>query len=291
MPTDNNQEDSSGKMGDGGAKGEEDVSSASSSSPHGDNNEQDFVEYHQAVTDNMMTSTHANSSLSLTPSERNQIIQTKCTGYNSISRAMSFLRLISTDSSLSNPEDVASLSSYQHMAWTWLTHLDDAILCPPISSEETTRVLQRYTMALIYYSTRGSKWFKCNSERANFFDEDDSPVVLGECDIQQDGHRFLSPLHECNWYGITCNDQAIVTSIDLAENHLQGRIPQELYGALKTLVKLDLQANLIGGELSSRVGELVAMKELRLNDNGMVGKIPFEEIATLGELGEFYIHN
>ena len=174
----------------------------------------------------------------LTTAERDQIIRTKCPDYTSITRALAFLHLLTTgESSLSDPEDLVTLSSPHHMAWTWLTHLDDAVLCPPSSEEETIRVLQRYTLALLYYSTQGSEWTKCNSDRANFIEADDEEdyCCFGECHIQQDENRFLSSAHECKWYGIICNDLGVVTSIDnllSSGNNLQGQIPHELHALL-----------------------------------------------------------
>ncbi len=92
-------------------------------------------------------------------------------------------------------------------------------------------------IALLYYSTQGSEWTKCNSDRANFIeaDEEEDYCCLGECHIQQDENRFLSSAHECKWYGIICNDLGVVTSIDdllSSGNNLQGQIPHELHALL-----------------------------------------------------------
>ena len=43
------------------------------------------------------------------------------------------------------------------------------------------------------------------------------------------GHtKWLSSNHECDWYGITCDDDFRIVKIELAHNRLSGTIPAEI---------------------------------------------------------------
>ena len=50
---------------------------------------------------------------------------------------------------------------------------------------------QRYALAVLYHSTTGENWFS--------------------------SYLWLSPYHECEWEGVVCNDESIMTSLLLGE--------------------------------------------------------------------------
>ena len=80
----------------------------------------------------------------------------------------------------------------QYEAVEWLIGADALYICP---STNKCTVIQRYTMALFYYSTEGDSWDQCS-----------------ESD-QSCANSFLSPIDECDWAGITCNPAKCVTEI------------------------------------------------------------------------------
>merc|ERR1719416_388626 len=118
----------------------------------------------------------------LTPTQRtDQIYQT--------------LSSISPTSSLLNP------NTPQGRASTWLIADDTYYICP-----DDDNVIQRYIMALFYYSTNGFEWVECSAN-----------ILNSECDE----FRYLSALDECVWFGNRCagND---MYSIIFDNNGLSG---------------------------------------------------------------------
>jgi len=85
----------------------------------------------------------------------------------------------------------------------------------------TISVEERAALVALYQATGGPGW------------------------VHHDG--WLGPAgSECHWYGVQCGPT--VTGLDLADNGLTGRIPQEL-GGLKELTTLSLSHNAVKGPL------------------------------------------
>lgn len=172
------------------------------------------------------------------------------------------------------------------MAFLWLVYFDDAIICaPPVEGnvnlagfdgtaddvtrmlfnsksnssrtlatntsimsihETLDRIMQRYALAMLYFSFQGYGWDNCSSDR-NLINSDSS----GECvnDNGQELVRFLESAHECEWFGVTCSSNATdrtgvdvyssVTHLELPSNNLHGYIPSDI-SLLYTLEVLDL---------------------------------------------------
>lgn len=153
------------------------------------------------------------------------------------------------------------------------------------------RFLQRYVLALLYFSLGGAEWT---------YDLD-----------------FLTASHECGWFraekgnddleyavGVTCNSKLLVKDIFIVNNNLKGSVPSELQflqhlemlsfrhnaitGSIpselshlsSTLAYLDLSKNSLEGTLSQSIGSLKHLKALGLADNAMDGTLP----SGLGDL-------
>jgi hypothetical protein len=84
----------------------------------------------------------------------------------------------------------------QNKAFLWLINVDK--VCP----QDSLNVVQRYVLAVLYYSLGGDSWNTCNSAT--------SPT-LAACSNRV---RFLSADSECSWFNVTCTDGAI-SRIDL----------------------------------------------------------------------------
>jgi hypothetical protein len=82
-------------------------------------------------------------------------------------------------------------------------------------------LVQRWIMAVLYYQLDGANW---------------------EVDT------FLSGDSECNWDGVTCNDNDEVTSIVLTQVGLLGVVPPEIV-SLGELTALDLRDNRLEGNV------------------------------------------
>jgi hypothetical protein len=76
----------------------------------------------------------------------------------------------------------------QNNAFVWLVSDDAAMVCP----EDELDVIQRYVLAVNYYSLGGNRWDMCNARS--------SPTV-SPC---PGGIRHLSKANVCAWFNVTC---------------------------------------------------------------------------------------
>lgn len=117
--------------------------------------------------------------------------------------------------SVSDSADLTNTSSAQFQAACWIVHQDS--LHDDEASRTFLSMLQRYILAVLYFSTHGETW--------------------------KDSFGFLSEAHECEWHnstvdrlGVYCNVHKEIDSIILNDNFLFGTIPKEL-SSLKKLSK------------------------------------------------------
>jgi len=141
--------------------------------------------------------------------------------------------------------------SPQMKALQWILNDDFSIN----HSEKIEVLIQRYALATIYYSTFGDGW------------------------IVND--YWLSDVSECEWHGITCNDDYVI-ELKLDENQLEGSLPDEI-GVLLSLESLNADDNSITGSIPSTIGNLKNMIEIDIDTNYFGGTLP-DEIYNLSEL-------
>lgn len=138
-------------------------------------------------------------------------------------------------------------------------------------------------------------------------------VILVSCNSEGDAlHTFRRSLSDpdnvlqswdptlvnpCTWFHVTCNQDNLVTRVDLGnsrlsghlipelgnlehlqylelyKNKISGKIPEEL-GKLKNLVSLDLYNNNLTGSIPEAIGNLKSLIFMRLNNNQLSGQIP-----------------
>jgi len=96
----------------------------------------------------------------------------------------------------SSAADLDDLTTPQGVAAEYIVEVDGSGLCPGDDG-----LVQRYALAVLYFSTNGDNWAEC-------FDGDD------QC---EDGDSFLSEGSVCDWAGISCNGRDEVTRIELCE--------------------------------------------------------------------------
>lgn len=121
---------------------------------------------------------------------------------------------------------------------------------------------QRFALAVVYYSSKGATW--------------DSNT------------NWMTPKHECSWYGVTCDLFRKVIELDLGYIELEGLVPREL-GLLDGVRDLDLHGNDLQGVLPHKL--LTGMRKaqyLRLQMNGLFGSI-HKEITRMSNLKELYL--
>jgi len=142
--------------------------------------------------------------------------------------------------------------SAQSQALEWL-HND------PISMSQnrtTETVLQRYVLAVLFFSTGGSNWF----------------------------WPYLSDDHACTWNvdgeegnyttGAVCTaDDETVDRLELSKNNLRGRLPWEIV-LMTNLASIDFDSNSISGSIPSRIIDLSHLEIFWARDNDLTGTLP-----------------
>lgn len=131
------------------------------------------------------------------------------------------------------------------------------------TAEDDPYLAQRYSLAVLYYSTRGQYW--TNSE------------------------GWLTNEGYCNWYGVQClgSETSIVEQsgngpvfdVNLSSNHLRGTIPSEL-NAFQDLLFLDFKGNRLEGTLPSDLGGWTGLRMFSVAHNTLYGSIPSKLVST-----------
>lgn len=122
-------------------------------------------------------------------------------------------------STVSNPTDIKTPGTPQYKAFNWIIYDDDYCLCPNNSSCE---LIQRYVMAVFYYSTGGEKWVNCGaaSTVCNPSGSTYNGFATSAC-FEGASERWLAPVSSCRWCGNVCDDLnhiTCITQIDIGEN-------------------------------------------------------------------------
>jgi hypothetical protein len=209
---------------------------------------------------------------------------------------------------LSGEEALLDESSSQYKALSWMVHDDPANMMmtmvgnfsQSLSSSLLMTIMERYTMAVLYFSTDGPNW-------ALLYD-------------------FLGGQSICDWEPIQCSEEGAVVGIRMGksafcstilhsllslffsnkakyqnvlpfffvfrslrevENNLNGTLPTELY-ALSSLEDLSLWGNRLQGTLPSYLGSLTRLTMLQLGENLLTGSFP-ESFSDLRKLEWLYM--
>lgn len=159
----------------------------------------------------------------------------------------------------------------------------NALPAPP--PDVVDRLIQRYVLAVLYYSLHGDGGGDAHALRTR--------ALHREVTGWKDESNFLSDAHECDWsnvmldLGVTCDADMRVVEINLRSNNLFGRLPPgELHG-LGSLTKIDLSYNTnIVGPLPDDIGSLTNLETLMLAHNSLTGTLP-ASYGNLTSLREF----
>eukprot|EP00592_Proboscia_alata_P023449 CAMPEP_0194407090 /NCGR_PEP_ID=MMETSP0176-20130528/5134_1 /TAXON_ID=216777 /ORGANISM="Proboscia alata, Strain PI-D3" /LENGTH=389 /DNA_ID=CAMNT_0039206525 /DNA_START=118 /DNA_END=1287 /DNA_ORIENTATION=- len=152
----------------------------------------------------------------------------------------------------------------QFKALNWISNLD--LMRIEITNNNKQHLVQRYVLAVLYYSTGGeSDWAR--------------------------QMNWLSSSHECDWNddgGIReCDDEKRVVDIALF-NNLTGTIPHEI-SHLDQLKKLYMSRNSLTGTIPTSMKQMQELTYISLNDNKLVGTVPLE-LGMLPKLKYLYLH-
>ena len=118
--------------------------------------------------------------------------------------------LLTLVSDISAQSLVQNSGTNENRAFRWLVDDDEARVCP----EDTIDVVQRYVLALLYFSTNGDDWNECNAASAS---DASGCASLSE--------RYLSSANVCDWFGSECDDNVNLSEISIGEC-----LPMSAYG-------------------------------------------------------------
>jgi hypothetical protein len=99
-------------------------------------------------------------------------------------------------------------------------------------------IIQRYTLATLFFSTSGERWFR-------------------------NTYWLNDNINECNWYFTSenvCNSQGELVALDLTYNSLQGPLPREI-GLLTRLCSIDLTGNSVSGSVPGELGDISSLSK------------------------------
>eukprot|EP00957_Ditylum_brightwellii_P154810 11781891-Ditylum_brightwellii.AAC.1 len=172
--------------------------------------------------------------------------------------------------------DLASNDTAQHCALFWLIYHDGARINtkdedhPDALNRRLQRILERYALAVLYFSTNDINMINCHDEFPSKWTENKG---------------WMEPsLPICSWHGVNCHINLpsanikegttqmlessstnifdeVVSSLRMEYNGLDGIIPSELK-LLKHLSELNLTHNALRGDLPTEIVDLRGLCEL-----------------------------
>ena len=179
--------------------------------------------------------------------------------------------------------------SPQHLALFFITQ-DDTF------HSSNSHLLQRYAMAVFYFSLGGPKrWNTCWS--GGRYNETFDLAFSDECshELQENRKAWLSPTHECQWAFIECDRNSFVTGISMTSNVKEETsdvpyfrstkellmLPQEIT-VFDRMTKLDLRNNFLTGTIPTIIGSMNKLRAINLYGNKFSGSIPEDVYELIG---------
>jgi hypothetical protein len=124
--------------------------------------------------------------------------------------------------SVSNSNDLDTPGTPQNTAANWIINQDTRFVCPG-----NPTLIQRYSLAVLYYSTDGNRWTQCNAP-SNFDDPASIAVANANCAIEPfpgtGSDAWLTPGSECQYGGVVCGPFGTVTTLDIGMYSFQERL-------------------------------------------------------------------
>jgi len=179
---------------------------------------------------------------------------------------------------LSSESDLQTAGTPQYHALKWVADVDEAKV------EATNQyAMQRYALAVLFYSTAGTTDHLDPNSKAKWID----------------ASEWLTPAGFCSWHGVFCianqGDSTVphkgdgdVLALDLVHNGLVGGIPSEL-AALTELHRLELSQNGLTGKLPKSFQTLTRLRNFVVHKNKLTGTIPKEYGTSLTNMRQFNV--
>ena len=107
---------------------------------------------------------------------------------------------------ISSPDDVDTEGTPQNLATEWIINQDPLQLCPT-----DPNLVERYVMAVFYYSTLGNRWYECSSQDSS----EDCTIEVSPLSststnatttmVISGSDPWLSEASVCTWGGLACD--------------------------------------------------------------------------------------
>jgi hypothetical protein len=122
-----------------------------------------------------------------------------------------------------------------------------------LSTYDDKRIIQRYVLACIYYST-----YKIRTRYTDFeYPNEDVPEWNNVT-------SWMTIDHECLWFGVSCNANNLISEFNVHNNQLTGRFPPEIALLYDSLERLDIGFNVLdnsGDEELSWIANLLKLSK------------------------------
>ncbi|KAL3926991.1 MAG: hypothetical protein SGBAC_013261, partial [Bacillariaceae sp.] len=193
-----------------------------------------------------------------------------------------FLFQVATEAS--SASSLLDDTTAQYRAFQWMVNDDDPSILDPIANLGKgndiafyEKVIDRYNMALLYFSTGGPNW----RNQYNLL------AATSVCDWNDGGAGSATE-------GVTCSFNLDPKGYEIEEivldvNSLDGMIPGEI-GQFKTLKKLTMGSNNLFGAIPTEMGTLLELTYLGLQRNFLIGSVP-AQLGRLTKLTGLVLHN
>jgi hypothetical protein len=162
-------------------------------------------------------------------------------------------------------------TSPQSRAFNWVT-TNDTIPWrdePNATTRRLLRMLQRFVLATLYFSTGGETlWL----ERDNWLNRTSSECEWRGCCCGTGCKQFQFDMSLDDFFGNE-SDSTVLTGVFLSDNNLVGTLPREMW-LLRNLQRFDMNRNTIQASIPSQIAELRALVTIRLADVVLTSTLP-----------------
>lgn len=170
---------------------------------------------------------------------------------------------------------LADSASPHARAANWLVNEDALQLAP-----EADNLVQRYLLALFYLSTTEDRpWLSCNPPVG---DEDSNCTfaklaqVFPQVEYENiTWGRWLSPVHECMWAGVLCDEFNQTRALELPGQQIRSTFPSEI-ALMPYLQSLTFNWNELYGTMPSELASMKHLLNIELHYNFFTGQVPPE---------------
>jgi len=207
--------------------------------------------------------------------------------------------IIAELSRFTDPKVLKTPGTPQNDALIWLLEEDQYKVCPN-DKECPRKVLNRWLMALLYYSTEGEGWTNCGAEGDGSSCDTNGIGNVGDANyvppcLDGSSRRWLSGFDECDWCGVSCDNfndlpplnttGCDTTDLQLENINQSGVLPTELGEAVE-LRTIRFEDGTIEGPLPPAWGDLNQLRVLDLNFQNLTGSIPpsYYKLLKLNQL-------